>query len=636
MSKGDLHKLGKTELLQIIYEQEKQITSLKKEVDELNKKINDRTIELEEAGSIAEASLRINKIFEEAQKAADEYLNSVKKLGQSKPKVTENITNEENNKNTIDDKEVENKELYIDESELEKDKEIVNKDDENDFIDVEFTEVVEEDDSIEKSIPVEKGKELVKVNLELSIIKKSLIKKLMFLGLMIKEKINVLKLKRDKKRLLNKIKQIGKKEIQDLKRKEAEKRKREKSEARKKALNSLKTFFTKKIKSLNDKIKNYIEEKKKEIEEEKNKLENQKIEKDNNKEISTEKDKPKEKPKRPRGRPKKKRAYSTIKIGYELIPIKLELIVTKKTILTKIKELKSKILEKIRNLKLKREKKRSLYKIKLIGKKETLDLKKKENDLKRQNKINNIKNNLKSIKDIFSKKNKNEQKKEEKKDVKKESKIDKKESKEKTDNKNGKKSGKLFKKKEINLDDYDLSVENIEKELNTRKKKESKVKFARTFTYFGIVVVAFAIIIATRIFNVLQVSGNSMEPTLYPGNLLISTKIFGYEKGDIIAFYYNDSVLIKRIIASEGDIVYIDDLGNVFVNSQQLEEEYVEELAYGNCDITFPYRVPSGELFVLGDNRATSVDSRSKNLGTISEDRVLGKIVININQFTFY
>lgn len=636
MSKGDLHKLGKTELLQIIYEQEKQITSLKKEVDELNKKINDRTIELEEAGSIAEASLRINKIFEEAQKAADEYLNSVKKLGQSKPKVTENITNEENNKNTIDDKEVENKELYIDESELEKDKEIVNKDDENDFIDVEFTEVVEEDDSIEKSIPVEKGKELVKVNLEVSTIKKSLIKKLMFLGLMIKEKINVLKLKRDKKRLLNKIKQIGKKEIQDLKRKEAEKRKREKSEARKKALNSLKTFFTKKIKSLNDKIKNYIEEKKKEIEEEKNKLENQKIEKDNNKEISTEKDKPKEKPKRPRGRPKKKRAYSTIKIGYELIPIKLELIVTKKTILTKIKELKSKILEKIRNLKLKREKKRSLYKIKLIGKKETLDLKKKENDLKRQNKINNIKNNLKSIKDIFSKKNKNEQKKEEKKDVKKESKIDKKESKEKKDNKNGKKSGKLFKKKEINLDDYDLSVENIEKELNTRKKKESKVKFARTFTYFGIVVVAFAIIIATRIFNVLQVSGNSMEPTLYPGNLLISTKIFGYEKGDIIAFYYNDSVLIKRIIASEGDIVYIDDLGNVFVNSQQLEEEYVEELAYGNCDITFPYRVPSGELFVLGDNRATSVDSRSKNLGTISEDRVLGKIVININQFTFY
>ena len=631
MSKGDLHKLGKTELLQIIYEQEKQITSLKKEVDELNKKINDRTIELEEAGSIAEASLRINKIFEEAQKAADEYLNSVKKLGQSKPKVTENITNEENNKNTIDDKEVENKELYIDESELEKDKEIVNKDDENDFIDVEFTEVVEEDDSIEKSIPVEKGKELVKVNLELSIIKKSLIKKLMFLGLMIKEKINVLKLKRDKKRLLNKIKQIGKKEIQDLKRKEAEK-----SEARKKALNSLKTFFTKKIKSLNDKIKNYIEEKKKEIEEEKNKLENQKIEKDNNKEISTEKDKPKEKPKRSRGRPRKKGAYSTIKIGYELVPIKLELIVTKKTILTKIKELKSKILEKIRNLKLKREKKRSLYKIKLIGKKETLDLKKKENDLKRQNKINNIKNNLKSIKDIFSKKNKNEQKKEEKKDVKKESKIDKKESKEKTDNKNGKKSGKLFKKKEINLDDYDLSVENIEKELNTRKKKESKVKFARTFTYFGIVVVAFAIIIATRIFNVLQVSGNSMEPTLYPGNLLISTKIFGYEKGDIIAFYYNDSVLIKRIIASEGDIVYIDDLGNVFVNSQQLEEEYVEELAYGNCDITFPYRVPSGELFVLGDNRATSVDSRSKNLGTISEDRVLGKIVININQFTFY
>lgn len=629
MSKADLHKLGKTELLQIIYEQEKQIASLKKEVEDLNKKINDRTIELEEAGSIAEASLRINKIFEEAQKAADEYLNSVKKLGQSKQKVTENITNEKDNKDTIDNKEVERKELYIDESELDKDKESINKDDENDFIDVEFTEIVEEDNSIEKSIPVEKGKELVKVNFELSVIKKSLLKKIEFWGLMIKEKIHVLKLKRDKKRLLNKIKQIGKKEIQDLKRKEAEKIKRERNDARKKALNSLKTYLVEKIKSLNDKIKNYIEEKKKEIEK-------KNVKEDYKKDEIVEEPKVKEKPKRPRGRPRKKRAYSTIKIGYELVPLKMELIVTKKNILTKFKDIGLKILEKFNNFKLKREKKKSLNKIKQIGKEETLNLKKEETQAKIQNKIKNIKNNLKSLKDVLIKKNKDkkDQKAEKKEDIKKEntSKTDKKDLKKKTNSK----STKFFKKKEINLDDYDLSVENIEKELNNRKRKENKVKFARTLTYFGIVIVAFAIIIATRIFNVLQVSGDSMEPSLYPGDLLISTKIFGYEKGDMIAFYYNDSVLIKRIIATEGDIVYIDDIGNVYVNSQKLEEDYVKELAYGNCDITFPYRVPSKELFVLGDNRAVSVDSRSKNIGTISEDRVLGKIVINLKHFSIY
>ena len=127
-----------------------------------------------------------------------------------------------------------------------------------------------------------------------------------------------------------------------------------------------------------------------------------------------------------------------------------------------------------------------------------------------------------------------------------------------------------------------------------------------------------------------------MEPSLFAGDLLISTKIWGYKKGDMIAFYYNDSILIKRIIATEGDIVYIDDEGNVYVNSQKLEEEYVKDLSYGNCDITFPYRVPDKELFVLGDNRNISIDSRSKSLGSISEEKVLGKITINLKHLYIY
>ena len=120
MSKSDLHKLGKTELLQIIYEQEKQITTLKSEIENLNKKIDDRTIDLKEAGSIAEASLKINKIFEEAQKAADEYLNSVKKLGISNAeKVTNNITNEEIYENiSIARKELEELHLLVPDNEV--------------------------------------------------------------------------------------------------------------------------------------------------------------------------------------------------------------------------------------------------------------------------------------------------------------------------------------------------------------------------------------------------------------------------------------------------------------------------------------------------------------------------------------
>jgi signal peptidase I len=83
-------------------------------------------------------------------------------------------------------------------------------------------------------------------------------------------------------------------------------------------------------------------------------------------------------------------------------------------------------------------------------------------------------------------------------------------------------------------------------------------------------------------------------------------------------------------------MVYIDDEGNVFVNSEKLEEDYVKDLSYGNCDITFPFQVPDKEVFVLGDNRESSIDSRNKSIGSISTDRILGKIIININQLCFY
>lgn len=519
MSKSDLHKLGKTELLQIIYEQEKQITTLKSEIENLNKKIDDRTIDLKEAGSIAEASLKINKIFEEAQKAADEYLNSVKKLGISNAeKVTNNITNEEKNKNTTENEENNNND---DESSdyIELKVKIANEsqDEDNNIITVDATEIVDEIDEEKLISTIEKEYELLPLNLGLTIIKPSVFKRLKLAILSIIEKnINIIRLKIKKNKLLNKIKKIRKEETLTLKKNEL-----------KNKVNSIKSDFSKKIKLvLNfDKFKN-----------------------------SNTKNKKKSTKKKKKSKAKKNNKN------------------------TKNKDSKNK--KKNKDVKNKKNKN--------AGKKKNFNL---------LETINNIKQLLKKI-------------------------INKKEN--------------LKENKKINLKEYDLSIENIKKALNKRKGKESKVNFVKKLTYSGIVIIAFAIIIATRVFNVIQVTGNSMEPSLFAGDLLISTKIWGYKKGDMIAFYYNDSILIKRIIATEGDIVYIDDEGNVYVNSQKLEEEYVKDLSYGNCDITFPYRVPDKELFVLGDNRNISIDSRSKSLGSISEEKVLGKITINLKHLYIY
>ena len=181
-----------------------------------------------------------------------------------------------------------------------------------------------------------------------------------------------------------------------------------------------------------------------------------------------------------------------------------------------------------------------------------------------------------------------------------------------------------------------ISMPDLEKELKRRKEKNIKLAFIKTLGFSAMVIVAFAIITSTSFFKILQVSGTSMQPTLYEGELLITSKFFKYEKGDMVALYYNDSVLIKRVIATENDIVNIEYDGTVYVNSKKLEESYVKKLALGNCDITFPYQVPKNSVFILGDNREDSIDSRSKALGSISKDRIIGKIQIRLNPFVIY
>ena len=189
---------------------------------------------------------------------------------------------------------------------------------------------------------------------------------------------------------------------------------------------------------------------------------------------------------------------------------------------------------------------------------------------------------------------------------------------------------------EAMIKNMEISIPELEEELKRRKEKKVRITFIKTLSYSAMVIIAFAIITSTSFFKILQVSGSSMEPNLHEGELLITSSFFKFEKGDMVAFYYNDSVLIKRVIATEGDVVYIEDDGTVFINSVKLEEDYVKELSYGNCDITFPYQVPKDSVFILGDNREVSIDSRSKSIGCISNDKIIGKIQFKLNPFVIY
>jgi signal peptidase I len=145
-----------------------------------------------------------------------------------------------------------------------------------------------------------------------------------------------------------------------------------------------------------------------------------------------------------------------------------------------------------------------------------------------------------------------------------------------------------------------------------------------------IVVAAFAILVAMLFLPVLRIYGQSMNSTLHSGELVVSIKGAKFETGDVIAFYYNNNVLVKRVIANSGDWVDIDLDGNVYVNNQLIDEPYLDQKAFGEPDIDFPYQVPDERVFVLGDNRAVSIDSRYLSVGCVTSEQIVGKIVFRV------
>ena len=170
----------------------------------------------------------------------------------------------------------------------------------------------------------------------------------------------------------------------------------------------------------------------------------------------------------------------------------------------------------------------------------------------------------------------------------------------------------------------------LEKELERVRYKSRYGYVLRSTVFVLVTVAAFAVLVATLFLPVLQIYGSSMTPTLYEGNIVVSVKGAEFEQGDVISFYYNNKILVKRVIAFPGDWINIDEDGNVFINDELLDEPYVKQKALGECDIELPYQVPDGKIFVCGDHRATSVDSRSSTVGCVSEEQIVGKIVYRV------
>lgn len=229
-------------------------------------------------------------------------------------------------------------------------------------------------------------------------------------------------------------------------------------------------------------------------------------------------------------------------------------------------------------------------------------IKKQENNTKEKGITTKKKSDLKTVKNTL-KKDKN------KKNITKESKND-----------------KVTKK----IDYKDLTVAQIEKELKRETYKSKYIKILMSTIYSLIIVASISALLATLVMPVLQISGSSMTPTFHEGEIVISIKTKNLQAGDIVAFYHGNKILIKRVIAGAGNWVNISDEGNVYINGEILNEPYIEELALGDHDIEFPYQVPDGHWFVLGDHREISIDSRNSEIGSIQQDDIVGKIIFRV------
>ncbi len=188
---------------------------------------------------------------------------------------------------------------------------------------------------------------------------------------------------------------------------------------------------------------------------------------------------------------------------------------------------------------------------------------------------------------------------------------------------------KIINKSKEKIDCKSLTVEQLEKELKRETYRSRYFKILTSTIYALIIVAAVAALVATFVMPVLQISGSSMQPTFTEGEIVLSVKTNNLKQG-IIAFYHGNKILVKRVIAGPGSFVNITIDGDVYVDGVLLDEPYIQEKMLGDTNITYPYQVPDGEWFVLGDQREVSIDSRNTEIGCVSQDDLVGKIVFRV------
>lgn len=178
------------------------------------------------------------------------------------------------------------------------------------------------------------------------------------------------------------------------------------------------------------------------------------------------------------------------------------------------------------------------------------------------------------------------------------------------------------------------SLGEIQGERKRIRRKDYYRKALRGTVSVLVVVAAVAVLIATLFLPILQIAGDSMSPTLEHDEIVVLLKTKKFERGDLVGFYYQGKILLKRVIALPEDEVLLDEEGNVYVNGRLLEEPYVTQKTLGDCDLEFPYKVPGTSYFVLGDCRSGSVDSRSSAIGAVAREDIIGKVFIRVWPFS--
>ncbi|MGT2895830.1 signal peptidase I [Streptococcus entericus] len=180
------------------------------------------------------------------------------------------------------------------------------------------------------------------------------------------------------------------------------------------------------------------------------------------------------------------------------------------------------------------------------------------------------------------------------------------------------------------MSDVKLTTQSLSTELNRLTYRKRFWAIVRNTLYILMAVASTAVLIAVLWLPVLRIYGHSMDKTLQEGDIVLTVKGTDFDSGDVISFYYNNKILVKRVIAKSGDWVDINDDGDVYVNQKKLDEPYILEQSLGQTNLTYPYQVPDGQLFVMGDNRATSLDSRHTSIGGISQEQIVGKIIFRV------